>query len=144
MIPYSNQNNLEHNVVDGMIEFSQPLGEGNRYPELKHYDLKAYKGAGVKLHAFSTTVDGDGWSALRPGDLSPEYSRWLRRQVSLGTSLGVVHKPGIKARPFPRVTEKLQATKKLRFFPACTPRLGKKKYHNKLTHRKKTHGLVLY
>jgi hypothetical protein len=124
MSTYSNHSNFENNITGGKIELSQPLGEGNGYPEPKQYDLKAFRGADVKLYAFSAMADGDESLALRSGDLSAEYSRWLENLVSLGTNLGHVQTSGVKTRPFQPVTEKLQTTKKLRSFATCTPRLG--------------------
>jgi hypothetical protein len=60
--------------------------------------------------AFANTAGGDEWSDLRLGDLSVEYSNWLRRRVSLRTNLDHVHTPGVKAWPFTTVTENSQRT----------------------------------
>lgn len=70
MSTYSNDSNFENNIIEIEIERSQSLGEGNGYPEPKQYDLKAYRGADVKLYAFWTMAGGDEWSASSLGDLS--------------------------------------------------------------------------
>jgi hypothetical protein len=42
MSTYSNHSNFENNIIEGKIELSKPLGEGNGYPGPKQYGLKAY------------------------------------------------------------------------------------------------------
>jgi hypothetical protein len=49
------------------------------YFQTEHHALKAYWGSGgITTHSSTSTLDGDEWSALRPGRFTP-------RETALGT-----------------------------------------------------------